>query len=96
MNMEIDRTRLRRDRILFYAGLVLLLLGLPGMVLGSWLHEIMRFPIIGEVYDAWGWINQITFIVGLFMALVGGVFLALSLRGGAIDAKEAKESEGGT
>jgi hypothetical protein len=93
--MQIDRSRLRRDRILFYAGLVLLLLGLPGMILSSWLHDIMRFPMIGETYDAWGWINQLTLIVGLFMAFVGGIFLALSLRGGAIDPKDAKESEGG-
>jgi len=93
--MEIDSSRLRRDRILFYAGLVLFLLGLPGMILSSWLHEIMRFPLVGEAYDAWGWINQITFIVGLFMAFVGGIFLALSLRGGAVDAEEAQESEGG-
>jgi hypothetical protein len=93
--MEIDSSRLRRDRILFYAGLVLLLLGLPGMILSSWLHEIMRFPIIGEIYDEWGWINQLTMIVGLFMAFVGGILLALSLRGGAIDAKDVQESEGG-
>jgi len=65
------------------------------MILGSWLHEMMRFPLVGEAYDAWGWINQITVIVGLFMAFAGSILLALSLRGGAIDAEDARESEGG-
>ena len=92
--MEIDRARLRRDRILFYAGLVLFLLGLPGLILSSWLHEVLRFPLVGTAYDAWGWINQITFIAGLFMAFAGGLLLALSLRGGAIDGGEVGESEG--
>lgn len=93
--MEIDSTRLRRDRILFYAGLILFLLGLPGMILSSWMHEIMRFPIVGVAYDEWGWINQITLIVGLFMAFAGGIFLALSMRGGAVDSADVPKHEGG-
>jgi hypothetical protein len=92
--MEIDSARLRRDRILFYSGLVLLLLGLPGLILSSWAHDIARMPLVGEAYDAWGWINQTFALLGLFLAVFGGIFLAVSLRGGVVSSAEVKESEG--
>jgi len=86
--MDIDRSRLRRDRALYYSGLFLFLAGMPGLMLSSWLHDLIRVPIIGEVYDAWGWLNQMAFLMGIFISVIGGAMLAVSLRGGAIDPKQ--------
>ncbi len=92
--MAIDRSRLKRDRILFYCGLVLLLAGLPGLVLGSWFHDSMRVPVVGDAYDSWGWINQTFALLGIFIAVVGALLLAFSLRGGTIDKSEIADAAG--
>jgi len=70
----------RRERILFYLGVVLILLGGPGIALGSWLHDWFSIPIIGNAFDAFGWVNRLFAAVGLIVLIVGMVFLILSLR----------------
>jgi len=93
-SMEIDSSRLRRDRILFYLGLALFSIGLPGFLAGSWLHDVMRIPVIGDSYTQWGWINQLFALLGLFMALLGGGLVGLSLRGGIISDTETVDGAG--
>ena len=89
VSMDVNEKRLSRDRILFYSGLVLLLAGLPGFMLGSWLHDLLRVPVIGDAYTAWGWINQMFAFAGLLVAVAGCLLLGLSLRGGAVSAPKA-------
>jgi len=70
-----------REKLLFYMGVVLILLGGPGIALGSLLHDYLKIPI-GE-YDAFtsfGWVNRLVSAVGLIVLIVGIVFLILSLR----------------
>jgi len=88
---------LRRDRVLFFSGLILLLLGGPGLVVAAFAHDALRVPIVGEAYDAFGWLNQTSLGVGIVLALVGAVFVALGLRGGVLsDAEVAGLEEGGS
>jgi hypothetical protein len=88
---EISSTRLLRDRILFYASLVLIVVGGLGLALGSWLHDLLRVPIVGEAYTVFGPINVLYAGVGLILLLPGVILLALSLRGGTVSHQEVKQ-----
>jgi hypothetical protein len=72
----------RRERILFYAVVLFVLAGGPGLALGSWLHDVFKIPIIGQAYDAFGWINRLFAAVGLVVLIVGIVLLIVSMRVG--------------
>src|SRR3989442_10248088 len=49
-----------REKFLFYAGIFLILLGGPGIALGSWLHDELRISV-GEftAFDAFGPWNRL-------------------------------------
>lgn len=81
---SIDYGRLKRDRILFYTGIILILAGGPGLALGSWMHDVYRIPIIGVVFWVFGWVNVVFLIVGLVILFVGVLLVVISLRGGVI------------
>lgn len=68
-----------RSTTLFWIGLVLVLIGGPGIALGSWLHDLLRIPIFGEAYDVFGWLNQLVAAAGLIVLLVGMVVLIWSM-----------------
>jgi hypothetical protein len=70
-----------REKLLFYMGIFLILLGGPGIALGSWLHDTLRIGI-GEyqAFDVFGPWNRLVAAVGLIVLIVGIVFLILSLR----------------
>ncbi len=70
----------RLEKILFYGGLALVILGGPGIALGSWLHDVLRIPIGGDAYEAFGWLNRAFAAGGLVVLLVGIVLLILSIR----------------
>jgi RNA polymerase subunit RPABC4/transcription elongation factor Spt4 len=76
---EIVKTG-RMEKILFYVSIVLILLGGPGLAFGSWLHDILRIPIIGEAYEEFGWVNKMFASVGLIILIVGILLLIISLR----------------
>ena len=69
-----------RGRLLFYAGLVLIFLGGPGIALGSWLHDIFEVPIGGYAYTVFGPFNRTISAVGLIVLVAGIVLLILALR----------------
>ena len=70
-----------REKFLFYAGIFLILLGGPGIALGSWLHDELRIGV-GEftACDAFGPWNRLVTAIGLIVLIVGIVCLILSLR----------------
>jgi RNA polymerase subunit RPABC4/transcription elongation factor Spt4 len=70
----------RLDKILFYTSIVLIFLGGPGLAFGSWLHDILRIPIIGDTYDEFGWLNKMFASVGLIVLIIGIILLIISLR----------------
>jgi len=69
-----------RAKLLFYMGVVLILLGGPGIALGSWLHDVLRIAIGGLSFEAFGWVNRLVSAIGLIVLIVGIVCLVLSLR----------------
>ncbi len=70
-----------REKFLFYTGIFLILLGGPGIALGSWLHDVMQISV-GEfrAFDVFGPWNRLVPAIGLIVLIVGIVFLILSLR----------------
>src|SRR2546427_8980316 len=70
-----------REKFLFYAGIFLILLGGPGIALGSWLHDELRISV-GELtaFDAFGPWNRLVNAIGLIVLIVCIVCLILSLR----------------
>jgi uncharacterized membrane protein YvbJ len=70
-----------REKFLFYTGIFLILLGGPGIALGSWLHDELRIGV-GEfrAFDVFGPWNRLVTAIGLIVLIVGIVFLILSLR----------------
>src|SRR5688572_3920860 len=76
---EGPKTSGRRERMLFYAGVLLVLAGGPGIAVGSWLHDLLKIPIVGYAYDAFGWVNRLVAAVGLVILIVGIVLLILSM-----------------
>jgi len=70
-----------REKFLFYTGIFLILLGGPGIALGSWLHDQLRISV-GEfnAFDVFGPWNRLVTAIGLIVLIVGIVFLILSLR----------------
>lgn len=82
------RKTFRRGRILFYVGVGFVLAGGPGIALGSWLHDLLRIPVVGGAYDAFGWLNRFVAAIGLVVLVVGIVLLILSMRLGAQEFEE--------
>jgi len=70
-----------REKFLFYAGIFLILLGGPGIALGSWLHDTFRIAV-GDfrAFDVFGPWNRLVTAIGLIVLIIGIVFLILSLR----------------
>src|SRR5438128_7655201 len=62
-----------REKFLFYAGIFLILLGGPGIALGSWLHDELRISV-GEftAFDAFGPWNRLVTPLWLIV-LIGGL-----------------------
>lgn len=70
-----------REKFLFYAGIFLILLGGPGIALGSWLHDQLRISVAEfNAFDIFGPWNRLVTAIGLIVLIVGIVFLILSLR----------------
>ncbi len=70
-----------REKVLFYAGVSLIVLGGPVVALGSWLHDVLRIPYNEyTAFDVFGPMNRLVSAVGLIVLIVGIVLLILSLR----------------
>ena len=70
-----------REKFLYYAGIALILLGGPGLALGSWLHDVLRISFMNyNSFDVIGPVNRHVLGHGLNVMIVGVVFLILSLR----------------
>lgn len=69
----------KRERFLFWTGLMLVFVG-GFFSIGSFVHDWFKVPVIGQAFDAFGWVNRIFAAVGLVVLIMGIVFLILSLR----------------
>src|SRR5438046_6975732 len=70
-----------REKFLFDTGIFLILLGEPGIALGSWLHDVMQIGV-GEfrAFDVFGPWNRLVTEIGLIVLIGGMVCLILCLR----------------
>lgn len=91
-SLEFSKSRVLKDRVLFYVGIVLIVIGGPGLSLGSFAHDIYKIPLIGEAFNAFGWLNVTFLMVGLVFLAAGILLVAFSLRGGLLP--EVRDSEG--
>lgn len=84
----------RKEKILFYLGVILILLGGPGVALGSWMHDWFRIPFPGPEFDAYevfGEVNRFVAVLGLIILIIGIVFLIFSLRSSKVVTEEDYE-----
>ena len=65
---------------LFWSGIILVLIGGPGIALGSWLHDLLQVPIADyNNFDSFGWANRLVASVGIVILVIGIILLILSL-----------------
>jgi hypothetical protein len=70
----------RGSKGLFIAGVILCLLGGPGVALGSYIHDVLGISIAGyDNFESFGWANQLVSTVGIIILVVGIILLILSL-----------------
>jgi hypothetical protein len=84
----------RKEKILFYLGVILILVGGPGVAMGSWMHDWLRIPFPSSEYDAYdvfGPVNRFVAMLGLIILIIGIVFLILSLRSSKVVTDEDYE-----
>ncbi|MCK5309287.1 MAG: zinc ribbon domain-containing protein [Thermoplasmata archaeon] len=77
---EIIESDEKKSKFLFWLGLILVLVGGPGIALGSWLHDLLKVPIATyDNFDSFGWVNQLVSTVGIIILVIGIIMLILSL-----------------
>ena len=65
---------------LFWSGVILVIVGGPGVALGSWLHDWLKIPIADYTnFDSFGWANKLVSSVGIIILVIGIIVLILSL-----------------
>lgn len=70
----------KSSKWLFWTGIILVLVGGPGVALGSWLHDLLQIPISDyDNFDSFGWANQLVSSVGIIILVIGIILLILSL-----------------
>ena len=88
---RITKASLLRDRIAFYLSLVLIVLGGLYFALGSYLHDLLRVPVVGTAFTVFGPVNVLYALVGAVILFVGLALFAASIRGGALSAEEVEQ-----
>jgi uncharacterized membrane protein YcjF (UPF0283 family) len=70
----------KSTKMLFWGGLLLIIIGGPGVALGSWLHDFLKISIANyDNFESFGWANQLVSIVGMIILVIGIILLIVSL-----------------
>lgn len=88
---RITKASLLRDRIAFYLSLTLIVLGGLYFALGSYLHDLLRVPIVGTAFTVFGPVNVLYALVGAVILFVGFALFVASIRGGTLSAEEVEQ-----
>ncbi len=64
----------------FWVGLVFIIVGDIGVALGSYVHNVVQWSPLGNMYLGYGWMDQLVGIVGIVLFIVGLVLFALSFK----------------
>lgn len=88
---RITQASLLRDRIVFYLSLTLIVLGGLYFALGSYLHDLLRVPVVGTAFTVFGPVNVLYALVGAVILFVGFALFVASVRGGTLSAEEVEQ-----
>ncbi len=88
---RITPASLLRDRIVFYLSLTLIVLGGLYFALGSYLHDLLRVPVVGTAFTVFGPVNVFYALVGAVILFVGFALFVASIRGGTLSAEEVEQ-----
>ncbi len=88
---RITKASLLRDRIVFYLSLTLIVLGGLYFALGSYLHDLLRVPVVGTAFTVFGPVNVLYALVGAVILFVGFALFVASIRGGTLSAEEVEQ-----
>ena len=64
----------------FWVGLTFIIVGDIGIALGSYVHNVVQWSPLGNMYLGYGWMDQLVGIVGIVLFVVGLVLFALSFK----------------
>ena len=77
---EVIAEEEKKSKLMFWVGIILVLVGGPGIALGSWLHDVLMISIADyDNFDSFGWANQLVSSVGIIILVIGIIMLILSL-----------------
>ena len=71
--------RSRWRRAVYYVGVFYVSIGGAGLILMSYLHDLLRVPLFGQAYDAFGRLNELAFVLGTFLLVVGVAAMAVGM-----------------
>ena len=90
-DMEDGTTR-EKSRLLIIGGIIVALIGGPGLALGSYIHDIMQIDIAGyDNFYSFGWANRFVATAGIIITIVGLLMIIIGLRGRKEIAGEPEE-----
>ncbi len=64
----------------FWSGLILIIIGDLGIALGSYVHNVMRWSPLGDLYLGYGWLDQMVGIIGIVLFVLGLFLFAWSFK----------------
>jgi rubredoxin len=64
----------------FWIGLVFILVGNVGVALGSYVHNVVRWSPLGNMYLGYGWIDQFVGVIGIVLFILGLILFAWSFK----------------
>ncbi len=64
----------------FWVGLIFIVVGDIGVALGSYVHNVVQWSPLGNMYLGYGWMDQLVGIVGIVLFVVGLVLFAWSFK----------------
>lgn len=70
--------RRKKGNLCWRLGLILIIVGVVGFAGFSWLHDILRVPIVGQAFDEFGSVNRLAVLLGVIIQIFGISLLFLS------------------
>lgn len=80
-------------RMIFFIGILLILIGGPGLALGSYLHDLLKINIGGDNWEYFGPRNWLMAGIGFIVLIIGVIFLVISLMKKKVPEEEEEEEE---
>jgi predicted amidophosphoribosyltransferase len=64
----------------FWVGLIFIMIGNVGVALGSYVHNVMQWSPLGDMYLGYGWMDQIVGAIGIVLFILGLILFAWSFK----------------